>query len=140
MLITQIDCCRVKNRLIVCMCAFISRCVCVHVRVCVGGCIRRLLDIPQGTPALSGGLMWLVSVLIITISPHASAAACPTRALSPAPPPCSREDSPFTLCFTLVAFTTDELFVGFFSQHFQTLCFTETSALLHPLFSATVIR
>lgn len=33
-----------------CLCAFIS----VHVRVSVCGCTRRLLDIPQGTPASSG--------------------------------------------------------------------------------------
>lgn len=35
---------------ITCLCAFIS----VHVRVSVCGCTRRLLDIPQGTPASSG--------------------------------------------------------------------------------------
>lgn len=90
--------------------AYVHACIYASVYVCA--CISRLLDIPQGTPALSGGLMWLVSVLIITISPHASVAACPAQALSPAPP-CSREDSPFTLCFTLVTFIPDELFVVF---------------------------
>lgn len=84
--------------------------VCICACVCV--CISILLDIPQGTPALSGGLMWLVSVLIIAISHHASAAALPRSAqgLSLAPAR-SREDSSFTLCFTLVTFTTDELLV-----------------------------
>lgn len=46
-------------------------------------CAGRPLHIPPGDPCtVRGGLMWLVSVLIITISPlppHASAAACATR-------------------------------------------------------------
>lgn len=57
--------------------------------------------------------MWLVSVLIITIStPMHQPPPAPALGLSVAPPR-SREDSPFTLCFTLVTFIADELLVVF---------------------------
>ena len=38
--------------------------------MCTRGCMLSPMDGPRGSPALSGGLMWLVSVLIITIPPH----------------------------------------------------------------------
>lgn len=43
-------------------------CECVHLCECVRACISSLVDIPQGTPALSVGLMWLVSGLISRIN------------------------------------------------------------------------
>lgn len=65
------------NELRACSCVF--QCdVSTRARVCV----CRLLDIPQGTPALSGDLMWLMSGLIITTPPHPTT---PTH--QPPPPP-----------------------------------------------------
>lgn len=51
-----------------------------HTSLCVFVYIRRLLDIPQGDSCNVRGLMWLVSVLIITISPTVPLGPC-----SPAP-------------------------------------------------------
>lgn len=87
-------------------------------------CVCRLLDIPQGTPALSGDLMWLMSGLIITTTPHhphtsaAAAAACLAQTPS-AVSPHSRGYFTFALCFVFVTLITDELFACFSPNTFR---------------------
>lgn len=92
--------------------------VCFRV-IYVHVCACELLNVPQGTPGLSGDLMWLMSGLIITTPPHpttlhpdTSAAACPAQTPSAVPRP-SREYYTFTLYFMVVTLIADEVFVVF---------------------------
>lgn len=86
-----------------------------HLSVCICVC-------KETAGHTAGGLLQCQGPHVARVcSHHHHLPHCPTRALlpcSPAPPQCSREHPPFTLCFTLVTFATDELFVEiYFAPH-----------------------
>lgn len=93
-----------------------NTCTPTHISLCVFVYIRRLLDIPQGDSCNVRGLMWLVSVLIITISPTVPLGPCSPAPLLHHSARVNTLRSHF--CFTLVTFATDELFVEiYFAPH-----------------------